>query len=355
LVAQEKTVEPVDSPPDVTVNTKEDEFLLDDVHKTLEELCNSSIAPTRHQELEAKLASLGSRLVPMVERLYFEEHRRIPNSLDASILEKVEPVFAAIGKLDDADANIRRRGVGELSRMAEGIPLGRLATARIYKVACRSDDQFVVGPMLRILEKSDAGLAREAARTQTATGSPEILRTACEILKKHGEGRDLPLLAELLNHSSPTLVRMALEAITQIVARTDPDEFQTEKKQITEELQALLSRSDPFLQADAAATLHYLGKTVGAETLQRLSLSEESKLQTYVAKTLGNLDDPAFVPILIRLLKVDSGGVRQAALESLPKLVGEDIGNAEIPQTRSADLSPMQKKVLRWEMWAKNE
>ena len=357
LATQGKAAELADAPlpPGTKENIKEDEILLDDVRITLEELCDSSIAPSRRQDLEAKLTSLGSRLVPMVERLHFEEHRRVPNSLDASVLAKVEPVFAAICKLDDVDANVRRRGISDLSRLAESVPLGRLAIVRIFEVARCSDDQFVVEPLLRILEKSDGDLAREAARAQTDADSSEIRRKACEIFKKHGEGQDLSLLAGQLDHPNSDLVRITLEAIAQIVAKTEDDEFQTEKEKIAGELRPLLSRPNPFLQTDAAATLHYLGKPVGAETLQRLSQSKDSKLQTYVAKTIGNLDDPAFVPILIRLLKVDSGGVRQAALESLPKLVGEDIGSIETPETQSAVLSPTQKKTIRWEMWAKKQ
>ena len=357
LVLQEKTVEQADEPNaiDREENVSVSEPLLDDVRRTLEELCSLSIAAPHRQELEAKLVGLGPQLVPILERLHFEEHRRIPNVLDVSVLAVVDPVFAAIAKLDDADANVRRRGVGDLSRLAEGVPLGRLSVSKIFEAVRRSDDPFVVALLLRILEKSDAELARESARTLTASRSTKIRQRACEVLKKHGEGSDLPLLAELLDDPNPTLVRVAIEAIAQIAAKTETDEFRIEKERIADELQVLLSRPDSFLQADAAATLHYLGNPLGAETLQRLSLSKESKLQTYVAKTLGNLGDPAFVPVLIRLLKVDSGGVRQAALESLPKLVGEDIGAIETPDSRLADLTPTQRKTLRWETWAKRQ
>jgi HEAT repeat protein len=254
--------------------------------------------------------------------------------------------------LDDADAGVRRRGVGDLTRLADGVPLGRLAVARIFETVSRCDDPFVVSQVLRILEKSDAVLARKAARTLLAADSMDIRQRACEVLKKHGEGWDLPLLAEQLNGSGTPLVRAALEAITEIVAKLEPGEFPDDKDKIADELLTILPKLDPFLQVYAAATLHYLGNPVGAETLQRLSLSNDSKLQNYVARTLGTLNDPAFVPILIRLLKIESGGVRQAALESLPKVVGEDIGDIETPETRSADLTPTQKKVLRWELWA---
>ena len=335
-------------------NRPESEPLVADIRKTLEELCDLSVASSRRRELEAKLTSLGPRLIPILERLCFEEHRRIPNSLDTSVLAAVDPVFAAIVKLNDTDANIRRRGVGDLSRLAEGVPLGRLAIARIFETARRSDDPFVTGPLLRILEKSDAELARATARTLTASNSAEVRKKAFDVLKKLGEGQDLSLLAEQLENANDTSVRIIFEAITQIVARTETDEFRTEKKRIADELRAMLPQLDSFPQADAAATLHYLGDPIGAEILQRLSLSKDAKLQTYVAKTLGNLNDPVFVPILIRLLKVDNGGVRQAALESLPKLVGEDIGNIETPETRSGDLTPTQKRVLRWEHWARN-
>ncbi len=336
-----------------TVECLDDENLLEDLRKTLDELAKPSILPQRQQDLEAKLISFGPKLIPILERFQFSERRQLPKSLDVAVLAKIDPVFAAIVKLDSSDLNLRRRGVGDLMQFAAGVSLGRLAIDRILKRCCGSDDHFVVVPLSRILEDSVPEFALQASRTMVGSESTEIRRRACEILKKNGEGQDLPLLADLLSDRSATVLRTALEAIAQIVATTESDEFPDEKKKIVDELRSLLPRLDPFLQADAAATLHYLGSPTGIEILQRLSLSKESKVQVYVAKTLGNLDDPIFVPILIRFLKVDGGGVRQAALESLPKLVGENIGDIETPETRSSDLSPSQKKSLRWEDWAK--
>ena len=142
-------------------------------------------------------------------------------------------------------------------------------------------------------------------------------------------------------------VRSAMETIGSIA-----DEIPVEERAaIIDALTAMILQGDAYLQTDAAATLHLLGDPTGREALNRLSFSPNSGVKLYVSKTLASLEDPVFTPILIRFLD-EGGSVCQSALSGLPKLVGENIGLIETKETRSNDLSPTRKKVIRWKTWA---
>ncbi len=328
---------------------------LDDVRKTLDDLAKPSLSLKRKQSLEAKLATVGDQLVPTLEKLHFDERRTISKSLDATVLAKVDPVFALIVQLNSDDNAERRRGAVELlKRSEEGFD--RLAILRIYERSLKIQDQFLLNPILQILEKGDESgdYACELSRRLIGSEFTELRRRSCLVLKERGNGNDISLLADRLTDQSTDVVRTALEAISVIAADTQRNEFRKEKSETVALLVKRLPTLDPYLQADAAATLHRLGESNGMETLKRLSLTKDVRVRTHVAKTLGKLGESGGVPILIGFLK-DEGTVRQAALDALPKVVGEDIGAVETTGTRSGTLTETQKRAARWETWSQSQ
>jgi hypothetical protein len=61
----------------------------------------------------------------------------------------------------------------------------------------------------------------------------------------------------------------------------------------------------------------------------------------YVARSVSGLDDPVFVPLLLRFLEDGNGSVRSEALKGLPLLTGQEIGGST------------QEQIDRWKEWGK--
>jgi HEAT repeat protein len=105
----------------------------------------------------------------------------------------------------------------------------------------------------------------------------------------------------------------------------------------------MLLQGDAAMQVDVAATLHRRGHSEGTDALRRLATSSDHNARSYVARTIPALDDPVFIPILIRFLEDSNGTVRSWALKGLPILTGKEIGGN----------GSTQQQIDRWKDWAK--
>jgi HEAT repeat protein len=183
--------------------------------------------------------------------------------------------------------------------------------------------------------------------------SPAVRKTACEILARFGTSEDAVHLREALRDPSREVVKKALQGIDALVSSDDTDEQAELSPVLLEALKAMLMQSDPGLQTDTAATLHRLGRAEGTEALRRLAASSDARVKSYAIRTISELEDPSFIPILLHCLEDESGtgSIRTEALKGLPKLAGQDIGRVGL-NTRS-DVSHTQQQIERWKAWGR--
>jgi HEAT repeat protein len=113
----------------------------------------------------------------------------------------------------------------------------------------------------------------------------------------------------------------------------------------TRPLKQLLAAANEPLRVDAAAALCRLGDPSGGAALERLAQSNDRRVRLQVAAVMGRLGDPSFVPTLIRMLD-DRQGIRRAALESLPEVVGRDVAARPGERTRH-----MGERIAAWKQW----
>jgi HEAT repeat protein len=79
--------------------------------------------------------------------------------------------------------------------------------------------------------------------------------------------------------------------------------------------------------------------------LERLTYSKDPLVVRQAALMMGELGDPAFTPALVRLLDSPMT-VCRAALDSLPKVAGRDVAEADgQPAANSSD------RIRRWKQW----
>jgi HEAT repeat protein len=309
--------------------------------------------------LQKRLTAFGKRLLPLLDSLD-EAGEPIPASLD-SVLAQIDPVFEQIRRLNSDDVAEQRRGAVELAKISLAIEPPKLVTKRMMESVSKLSDPMVLTTLVSALKNADPELVCRMAKPMLHADSPEIRRLSCEMYRQFGSEDNLNDLEELLHDSSRTVVRGALQAIDSILQ--EDDEQQAGKPEgispkIADTLQKMLSQSDPMLQTDVAATLHRIGKKEGTEALRRLSAANDNRIKSYVAKTVSGLNDPAFVPLLIRYLDDPNGSVRNEALKALPLLAGEDIGNTrdgDASPRISPEMSPTQQQIARWKFWSENQ
>jgi HEAT repeat protein len=113
----------------------------------------------------------------------------------------------------------------------------------------------------------------------------------------------------------------------------------------TKPLHTLLNSTNEDIQLEAALALTRLGDASGKPALERLAYGRDPAVRAKTAQTMGEFPDPAFTAVLIYLLN-DNITVARAALNSLSKVVGEDVAQApgQAPATTT-------EQMLRWKHW----
>jgi HEAT repeat protein len=322
-----------------------DDATLAEVRRCLDDWSDRTQSPEQRHLIHRRLTAHGHRLMPMIDHLVITEKRTIPSSLD-QVFAEIEPMFREIERLKSNDLSTRRRAAIELDRLGSVASPPQLAAKRMIDLAAREDDSIVLRSLLNALKNADPDSVCQLARPLLQSESAEVRRLSCEMLKQFGSSEDVPLLHDMLHDSSRAVVREALLAIDALLERDDAID-----SSVLGTLKSMLISSDPMLQIDIAATLHRLGHSEGTDALRRLAVSNDHHIRTQIARTVSNLNDRAFVSLLLRYLEDSNATVRSEALKGLPKLAGQDIGRSGPFQ--SSDTSPTQQQIDRWKSWGK--
>jgi len=320
-------------------------YALTEVRRCLDDWSDRTLPQDQRQLIQRRLTAHGQRLMPAVDHLLTVENRNIPESLDR-VFAEVEPIFGEIEKLKSGDVTVQQRAARELARLGAIDSPSKLAAKRIIDQAAQQSDPIVLTSLLTALKNADPDLVCQLARPLLQSESAEVRRVSCEMLKQFGNSEDVVLLQEALRDPNPIVVRGALQAIDSLLEEGD-----TNDSSVFETLKAMLMQGDLRLQTDVAATLHRLGHSEGTDALRRLAASNDYRIKSYVAQSVSALEDPVFVPILLRYLDDGNGTVRSEALKGLPRLVGQDIGRSGLHP--HSDVSQTQQQIDRWKAWAK--
>ncbi len=291
--------------------------------------------PTSPGRIDAHkhLAALGPALVPSLEAYRRASKRPLPEAAYRDLLTGADRVFEALDRLTSQDASLRRRAAADLAEAGAEAPLGWLATDRLAALVAAEEDVLVWRSALAAVAADGSEPAMRIAAAGLSHPSAEVRRRACEHFARFPSPAHAPVLLPALRDSSDAVVLAAIEAIASGGRLDDAGP-----------LEALLGHDHQSVRLAAAAALARLGRPSGAAALQRLALSGDPIIRREVAAAMGELGDPAFTADLVRML--DEGhGIRRAALEALPKVVGRDESALPAP---AASLS---ERVDRWKRW----
>jgi HEAT repeat protein len=162
----------------------------------------------------------------------------------------------------------------------------------------------------------------------------EVRRRACQYLAERRDSRHVRVLVSLVDDPDSSVVLAALTALAATGSLDDP-----------RPLVKLLAHSSPVVRQQAAETLAVLRFDEGRDALVRLAADADPNARRQAALAMGRVGDRVFVAPLVRMLD-DRTSVQQGAVESLRRIVGQDIGNPDgSPRSTQAD------QVRRWKEW----
>jgi HEAT repeat protein len=280
------------------------------------------------------LADYGPVMVDALEQLHFDRKQFLPEAVYREALPKHNRVFAVLDQMTSTEVTQRRRAAEELAAMADKHPPGRLAIARLSQIMAQEQDTLVWQSAMQAIGNDGSGQAFEIAYAGIGHASAEVRRRACEHLAAHPDAAHVNVLIPALEDRDQGVICAAARALAA-----------TGKMPDTQPLRRLLGSTNEDVQMEAALALTRLGDASGKPALERLAYSRDPAVRAKTARTMGEFPDPAFTPILIHLLN-DNLTVARAALQSLPKVAGEDAAQApgQAPATTT-------EQMLRWKHW----
>jgi HEAT repeat protein len=281
------------------------------------------------------LAEIGPPVVAALERLAIDRKQTLPEAVYRDVLPPQSAVFAALDRMRGEDINQRRRAAEELAVAANKQPLGRLAVARLCETATGETDAAVWLGVLEALRDSDREPAVRMARLALGQAAGEVRRRACEYLAAHPDPAHEVFLVPLLGDSEQEVVVAATRALGAAGRIRD-----------IEVLRRQLASANEEIQLETAIALVQLRDASGEEAIERLSYSGDIKTRTRIAQALGVVGNARLAGILVRLLDDPRATVSHAALASLPKAVGRDLG-----QPGDAAVLSTTEQMARWKKW----
>ncbi len=335
---------PTTVPPSVSMQPDGTRRRDDDVIPTHAFEESSPTARTNRDEQVAKLVSvrdieglirIGPTVGESLERLVAERHLTLDEEVYRNVLPRYDPTFAILDRLHGGGVDDRRKAAEELAAVAQKRPLGNLAAARMCELVTAEPDALVWLTAIDSLANNNTEPAERLARTALGHDAAEVRRRTCDYFKAHPSLAQEPFLTPLLNDPQQLVVISAIRALGAIGHLRN-----------SAALKRQLGASSEEIQTEAALALLRIGDTVGVETLERLSYSNDVKTRAHVARAIGALTDTTLVATLIRLLDDSRATVSHAALASLPKLVGLDVAasSSGVPLTTV-------EQMKRWKAW----
>jgi HEAT repeat protein len=330
----------------------------------------------RQQDVAA-LVDFGPGLVEALEQLAFDRQQLLPEVIYRDVLPHYGQVFVALDQLESPDVAERRRAAGQLAELGREQPLGRLAVARLVRLAVAEPDQLVWQRVLTAVAGDGSEPSIRLAYAAVSHPSPEVRRRACEHLAAHPHPGHAQMLVPALDDPNHAVVCAAVRALGASGRRGASGRLGASgrrgasgrlgataglpssaervhpigashcwtSQQCHPPLQRLLRTTDEHLRLETAIALVRLDDPAGTAALQRLAYSTDARIRLQAAVAMGNTADAAHVPTLVHLLD-DSPAVRRGALEGLSKVVGPQGWESDDQGPASTS-----ERVRRWKQW----
>jgi HEAT repeat protein len=307
---------------------------LKQIELALSQLADSDVTGRVRAEAIEILQGLGPELAATLEDWSHDQLRRLPPEVYESVLPKIHPAFAALGKLSEASSTSRRSVLVQLRKELADQKLPKAALARLVMLMEAETDPLVWQAALGLVASDPREIALRLAYMAVANASSEVRRRACENMQHCPAREHTSVLLPMLQDPN---VQVAMTAVRAMGAAGIEDPAP---------LVALLGTPDHQLRLELAVALARSEVEQGIAALERLAREADSDIRRSAAQAMGELQNPVFVPTLLALLD-DRHDVQNAALASLARVTGHNIQQGD-------ELSVLpDEKCRRWKAWHK--
>jgi HEAT repeat protein len=274
-------------------------------------------APQQRAEALARLHERYGREVGFADPEVLAGAQRVSN---AGGDEKVWlEALAEVERLASDDVRARRRAAERLAELARQRTLGRPVALRLAEAMTREADPLVWRSVLMAVASDGSEPADRLAYLAIGHPASEVRRRACEHLAAHPSPSHAKVLLPALEDANPAVAIAAVRALGASGGLEDTGPFRR-----------LLGSPNEAMRVEAATSLAQLGDPSGAAALERLAHSRDPSIRRQAAMAMGRVGDPVFAATLVGLLE-DQYAIRLAALESLPKVMGQPGSGLESP------------------------
>jgi len=287
-----------------------------------------------HNGQAGSLDAFGPDVVDGLERLVLDRGTVLPEFVYLDVLPPKGAEFAALQQLASTELQERRRAADRLVETARSSPLRPLAVSRTVELGMKENDGLVWRGLFTALETNAGERAAALAYAGLSHPSPEVRRMSCEHLGRAPHPVHAPVLLTALADPHVSVVIEAVRALGHPGMLTEAGP-----------VEPLLAAGDVHLRFSAAQALHSNGLPQGAAALERLAHDDDPEIRRRAAAVMGTTGDAVFLPTLVGLLD-DTLGVRQAAVESLVKLVGSDVSIRP-----GEPLPSLADRAAAWKSW----
>ncbi|MCA9115518.1 MAG: HEAT repeat domain-containing protein, partial [Planctomycetaceae bacterium] len=268
--------------------------------------------PSPHDIL-TQLASLPAEDAPLIEE-YLEQHPQADNEqLRWQVLARIDPAWAALAQLADADPQQRRRAAGQLAQIGRERSLSRAVVQRLREQMVRppGQERLVWQLVLQAVSRDateECGALMLLALNHPAAG---IRRMGCEYVGRHRQARQATWLLPLLDDADRSVQLAAIRAAGDCGSRelllpggnAAAADGAGDRQPGT--LQRLLTSADPEIRQAAAVSLSQLGDQTARGMLIRMLQQDDVRIRENVVREMGRTGLSAFVQPLIELGQVE--------------------------------------------------
>ncbi|MGY8767417.1 MAG: HEAT repeat domain-containing protein [Pirellulales bacterium] len=283
---------------------------------------------------QRQLIQLDQTLLQLLAQYASELQQVSLQKLYTNILPEIDEQFARLVEFESDDLTVRRDVVRYYQKQDRQRPLHPLLLSKLVELIQLSEpgDQWLM--LMDILEDDPSASAYQAVELALHHEHPMVRRKACIHAGTYIHSPHAGKLIALLHDVDRNVRYESTRALGNY-----------NLPQVLEPLKQHLASEDVQLRLIAATSLAQQNDPAGHDALQRLVLHDSEHTRRNAIRVMVEIADPLYLDAMIRLLD-DQTGIRNLALQGLPKIVGKDISLEEEDVYVSSD-----RRVALWRKW----
>jgi len=304
--------------------------------------------PEELAERSAAFLSLTRFDVPLIEQHLPQTAPELRTWLQADILPKISPAYAALATLELPLVQSRRQAAQSLAELAAQSPLSEPVWQQLRLHMQREQDREIWWRMMQLAHQQPGTEAAQLAQLAIHHQWPDVRRLGCSYFGTHGRPEHAVWILPLLQDPNPEIQRLAITAAVTCSHPVMLDGAASGTEPVGTSpggLRPWLSSPDLSLRLQAATGMSRFGDVPAMRVLAELADCDDWQIRQQAVRSMAGTGQSRFVEKLVAVIWTERNDVvKLTALESLRRLVP--------PSDWPSGLSSSQKPHQQIELWA---